>query len=122
MIPSLLLPFVSRRSQKDPRLFLEGFLWARTEELAQRLAAREWAEAHALLARHLAPRWWLRGQIGRLRAHLARLEEHAREAEAAVGAAAWAAGARLYMTYFHLEVRLVVHLIVAEGRPVSWGL
>jgi hypothetical protein len=89
---------------------------------AQRLAAREWAEAHALLARHLAPRWWLRGQIGRLRAHLARLEEHAREAEAAVGAAAWAAGARLYMTYFHLEVRLVVHLLVAEGRPVSWGL
>lgn len=74
------------------------------EELKQRLAAREWAAAHALFASHLAPRWWHGRQIRRLRAHLAALAQAAAEVEAAVGPAAWNAGGRLYLAYFRLEV------------------
>ncbi len=78
------------------------------EELTQRLAAREWAAAHALFAAHLAPRWWHGRQVRRLRGHLAQLAQAAPQVEAAVGPAAWNAGGRLYLAYFRLEVGLVL--------------
>ncbi|KAK9845938.1 hypothetical protein WJX81_006497 [Elliptochloris bilobata] len=65
-------------------------------ELAQRLAARQWAAAHALLAWRQAPRWLRSGRIPPLRAALEALQPH-------VPARAWRAGGGLFATYLQLK-------------------
>ncbi len=67
-------------------------------ELRQRLAARQWAAAHALLAARQAPRWLRAGRPAPLRAALAALRPH-------VPPAAWRAGGGLYDEYLQLQAR-----------------
>lgn len=73
-----------------------------------------------LFTQYLAPRWWHGRHIRRLRAHLGVLAEAAAQVEAAVGQRAWAAGAQLYLAYFHLEVQGgIICIFVSSVMPGS---
>lgn len=74
------------------------------EEYKQRVAAGDWAEAHALFAEELGPCWWLSGQQAKLRSRLQPLLQAAQEARVHVDALQWATGTELYATFFDLEV------------------
>jgi hypothetical protein len=78
---------------------------ASAEEFSQAVVAEDWAVAHNLFASQLAPRWWAANNMERLRAALACLDDSGSAVEAAVGAAAWNAGAGLNRAYLRLQVR-----------------
>ena len=73
-------------------------------EYKQRIAAGDWAAAHALFAEVLGPHWWLSGQQAKMRSRLQPLLRAAQEARVLVDPLQWATGAELYGTFFDLEV------------------
>ena len=72
----------------------------------QAVASADWATAHGVLVQQLAPQWWCTGQMGKLQAHLKKLQASSGLVQAAVGSAAWKSGAGLYSAFLSLEASL----------------
>ncbi len=84
-------------------------IWWLAEEFQQAVGAEDWTTAHSVLVTQLAPGWWCSNQNGQLQSCLTQLEATAGPVQAAVGPAAWKAGAHLYSTYFRLQAGTFKH-------------
>ncbi|KAK9829955.1 hypothetical protein WJX72_008858 [[Myrmecia] bisecta] len=75
------------------------------EEWQQLVEACEWATAHTLLCRRLAPKLFLAGTEGqaRLRKHLSALQPHDAALASPGSSLTWATGAGVYAAYFQLQ-------------------